>query len=180
MELAAFLERNRGVILAKWFERVVRTYPRATSEFLARKQDQFGNPVGRAIQQSLEPIYDQLLGAMDPEALLHSLDGIIRIRSVQEFTPSQAVAFAFELKAVIREVLDGQARELQRWEAWADLEDRIDRVALLSFEKYTECREKLHEARNNELKSRTSRLLRRANLNPAVSQRNMEPVDDDV
>ena len=110
MKLATLLEQNRETILGKWFDLIAGSYPKATSEFLAKQADRFRNPVGHAIGASIGPIYDQVVSAMNRDELLHALDGIIRIRAVQDFTPSEAVAFVFELKAVIRDVTDEQLR----------------------------------------------------------------------
>jgi len=178
--LATLLEQNREAVLGKWFDRIRGTYPEVTSEFLAKQKDQFRNPVGHAISQSIGPVFDQVVSAMDSDEILRALDGVIRIRSVQDFTPSEAVAFIFELKAVIREVMDAEIRGTERWNDWVELESRIDRVALLGFEKYTECREKLHEIRNNEIKSRALKLLERVNVKSAVSQHEEERIDGDV
>ena len=104
MELATLLEQNRETILGRWFDLIAGTYPEVTSAFLAKQKDQFRNPVGHAISQSIGPIYDQVLSAMDTDELLRALDGVIRIRSVQDFTPSEAVVFIFQLKTAIREV----------------------------------------------------------------------------
>jgi hypothetical protein len=117
---------------------------------------------------------------MDTDELLHALDGVIRIRTVQDFTPSEAVAFIFELKAVIRDVMDAQIRQPEKWDDLVEFESRVDRVALLAFEKYTECREKLHEIRNNEIKSRALKLMERVNVKPAISQHEEERIDGDV
>jgi hypothetical protein len=117
---------------------------------------------------------------MDSGEILRALDGVIRIRSVQDFTPSEAVAFLFELKAVIREVMDAEARGSEKRNDLVELESRVDRVALLGFEKYTECREKLHEIRNNEIKSRALKLMERVNVKSAISQHEEERIDDDV
>ena len=180
MELETLLEQNRETILGKWFDMIAGTYPRLTSEFLAKQEDQFRNPVGHAISQSIGPVFDQVISAMDRDEILCALDGVIRIRSVQDFTPTEAVAFIFELKAVIREVMDAEIRGPEKWSGWVELESRIDRVALLGFEKYTECREKLHEIRNNEIKRRALNLLDRVNVKSAVSQPEEERIDDDV
>jgi hypothetical protein len=179
MELATLLEQNREAILTEWFDLIRETYPRVTSEFLASQEDQFSNPVGHAITESIGPIFDQIVSGMDADALLRALDGIIRIRSVQDFTPSEAVAFVFQLKTVIRDVTNGRLAGQGR-DALTDLESRIDRVALLAFEKYTECREKLHEIRVNEIRGRTIQLLERANANPGISDHEEEVIDDDV
>ena len=180
MKLATLLEKNRETILGKWFDLIAGSYPRATSEFLAKQADRFRNPVGHAISQSIGPIYDQVVSAMNRDELLHALDGIIRIRAVQDFTPTEAVAFVFQLKAAIRDVMDEQFRGSAKWDDLEDLESRIDRVALLAFEKYTECREKLHEIRNSQIESGTTRLRERASVKSAVPQHKEEPIDDSV
>ena len=157
-----------------------RTYPEVTSKFLAKQKDRFRNPVGYAITQSIGPIYDQVVSAMDTDQLLEALDGIIRIRSVQDFTPTETIGFVFQLKAVIRAVIDDRLRGPERWNDLAELESRIDRVALLAFEKYTECRENLHRVRNREIESRAMKLLERVKARSAISQHEEEPIDDDV
>jgi hypothetical protein len=178
MVLATLLERNRDTILGRWFDLIAKTYPPVTSEFLAKNQDQFQNPVGYTIEQSIGAIYDQLVSTMDADELLRALDGIIRIRSVQDFNPSEAVAFIFQLKGAIREVLEAELRGATTGDGLSDLDARIDRVALLAFDKYTECREKIHEVRNREIKDRTNRLLERVNLGSSMSRQKGELIDD--
>jgi hypothetical protein len=180
MKLATLLEQNRETILGKWFDLIAETYPRATSEFLAKQADRFRNPVGHAISQGIGPIYDQVVSAMNRDELLNALDGIIRIRAVQEFSPSEAVAFVFQLKAAIRDVMDEQLQGSAKWGDLEDLESRIDRVALLAFEKYTECREKLHEIRNKQFESGTTRLREKASVKSAVPPHKEESIDDFV
>jgi hypothetical protein len=178
MDLATLLEKNRETILGRWFDLIAGSYPRATSEFLAKQADRFCNPVGHAISANIGPIYDQVVSAMNREELLHALDGIIRIRAVQDFTPSEAVAFVFQLKAVIRDVMDEQLRESGRWDDLAKLEARIDHVALLAFEKYTECRETLREIRGQQIERGTIRLRERPSVRSAVPQHKEESIDD--
>jgi hypothetical protein len=76
--------------------------------------------------------------------------------------------------------MDEQLRGSGKWDDLVDLEARVDRVALLAFEKYMECREKLHEIRNKEYESRTTRLREEANVKSAVPQHKEEPIDDFV
>jgi hypothetical protein len=180
MDLAALLKENREAILEKWFQRIIGTYPDVTSRFLASQKDRFRNPVGYSITQSIGPIYDQVASAMDADRLLEALDGVIRIRSVQDFTASEAVGFIFQLKAAIRGEIGDRIPRLDRWEDLAELESRIDRLALLAFEKYTECREQLHQARNREIQSRAGKILERVDVEPAISLREEEPIDDDI
>jgi hypothetical protein len=180
MEVTPFLQQNRQTILGRWFELIIRTYPRVTSEFLAKQKDQFRNPVGHTITQSIAAIYDQVVSAMDTEELLRALDGIIRIRSLQDFTPSETVAFIFQLKTVLRDVVDGQLREPKDWHVLADLESRIDRVALLAFEKYMECRQTLHRLRNNELETGMMKPIEARHLRAAVSRPKQGSIHEDV
>lgn len=180
MELTNLLDQDREIVLGKWFDRIRRTYPEVTSEFLAKQKDPFRNPVGHAISRSIGPIFDQVVSAMDTDHILRALDDVIRIRSVQDFSPSEAVAFIFDLKPAIREVVDSRVRGSESWNDLWELESRVDRVALLAFEKYMECREKLHEIRNDEIKSRALQLLKRVNARSAISEHEEERIDDDV
>jgi hypothetical protein len=180
MRLATLLEENREAILGKWFELIAGTYPDVTSKFLAKQKDRFRNPVGYAITESIGPIYDQVVSALDADRLLEALDGIIRIRSVQDFTPTETIGFVFGLKGVIREVVGDQIRGPEKWNDLFDLESRIDRVALLAFEKYTECREQLHRVRNREIESRAMKVLERVKVASAISLDEEEPTDDDA
>jgi hypothetical protein len=180
MELRALLEENRETILGSWFQLIAESYPEVTSEFLTKQKDRFRNPVGFAITQGIGSIFDQLIFSMDTDQILVGLDGIIRIRSVQDFSPAETVAFVFQLKNVVREVLDSQVQGAERRNGLAELESRIDRVALLAFEKYTECREQLHRVRNREIESRAMKVLERVRVKSTISLDEKGPTDDDA
>jgi len=179
-QLKALLEENREAILGKWFEFIIGSYPEVTTRFLATQKDRFRNPVGYAITESIGNVYDQIVSAMDTDQLLDALDGIIRIRSVQDFSASETVGFVFELKDAIREVIGERIGGLGERNGLRDLESRIDRVALLAFEKYTECREQLHRVRNREIEGRAKRVLDMARIGSAASLREKESTDDDA
>lgn len=161
MDLTTALEQNRDAVLEEWYDAIIKTYPQQASRFLARSKDRFRNPVGYAIERSIGPVYDQLAATMDAEALRESLDSIIRIRSVQEFAPSEALEFVFQLKSIIREVLGEGAAELERSGGLAVLDARIDHIALLAFDKYMECQEKLFDIRTDEIRRQSVRVLER-------------------
>jgi hypothetical protein len=176
--LTTLLEQNREAVLGKWFEVIAGTYPKQTSNFLVKQKDPFRNPIGYAIERSIGPVYDQIVSTMDDDELRSALDGVVRVRSVQEFAPSEAVSFVFQLKSVIRDVLGDRVQELERSGDLAELDSKIDRVAMLAFDVYTECREKLFEIRAKEIRSQSNRLLERANARPRASNSKGEPVDD--
>ncbi len=93
------------------------------------------------------------------------LDTIIRIRAIQEFTPSQAVSFVFFLKKIIRdELATGDPRQHSLSDELTLLENQIDSLGLLAFDIFMRCREKLYDIKANEMKNMTFRLLQKANL----------------
>lgn len=140
------LEQKRSAILKQWMTRTLQSYADQTSRFLQEEKDPFRNPVGHVLKEGLPVLFDELLGGMDSAALTPALDGIVRIRAVQDFTASQAVAFVFLLKKIVHAELAG--------EDLAALEERIDELALLAFDLFMECREKIYEIKANEAKRR--------------------------
>ena len=166
MTLADLLSRKKTPILERCFNLVVETYPADTSRFLKREKDRFINPVGSTISQEMEAVYDELLQEMNSDKLADSLDNIIKIRSVQDFSPSQAIAFVFLLKQAIREELEDEIQQKGILDELLAFESKIDKLALLAFDIYVQCREKIHEIRLNEVKAERERafnLLERIN-----------------
>jgi hypothetical protein len=155
MDTQGFLADNREAILRRWFDIVVESYPAHSSAFLKGQRDRFRNPVGHAISEAVAIVYDQMLAEMDTTVVGEALDSIIRIRSVQDFTPADAVGWVFGLKSLIREALDERGFDGTDISGLSEIEARIDRVALVAFEKYTECRERLFEVKMNDLKRRS-------------------------
>jgi hypothetical protein len=131
---------------------------------LREEKDQFANPVGCTISNEIAALYDELLQGTDTEKLSPFLERIIRIRAVQDFSPSQAIGFIFSLKRVIRDELGSEIRKDGIVEELTTFESRIDELALRAFEIYVRCRERVYEIRVNEVKNRTFGLLKRANL----------------
>lgn len=165
MNLKSLLLEKKSVILAKWFDRIVETYPADTSNFLKRQKNTFANPVGAAITQGTEGIFDELLEQrQNDDRISQFLDDIIRIRAVQNFTPSEALSFIFSLKKVIRKELEREIRENDCSDELEALDISIDNLALSSFDIYVKCREKIYEIKAEEVKRMTFRLLQRANL----------------
>ncbi|GAB4349418.1 MAG: RsbRD N-terminal domain-containing protein [Candidatus Abyssubacteria bacterium] len=165
MSLTDILKQRREAILKRWHDLVLKTYPPDTARFLQREKDQFANPVGAAISRALDGLYSALVRGDAPDEAAASFDHIVRIRAVQEFAPSEAVYFMFQLKTAIREEL---ARDIRASRASAEemteLERRIDDFALFSFDLYMKCREKIYELQANEVRKRAISLLERSNL----------------
>ena len=164
MRLQDILVKKKAAIISKWFDLVVETYPSDTSKLLKTQKDPFANPVGSATISGLESIYKQLIGELNAEVVVDSLDPIIRIRAVQDFTPSRATGFIFDLKQIVcntagREIeKEPLAQELRAFEA------KVDRIGLMAFDIYMKCRETLYTIKANETRSSTYKAFQRAGL----------------
>ena len=164
MSFNDLLAQRKTAILKRWFALVIGTYPSDTAKFLKSQKDPFANPVGRTISRGLEALFDELLKGMDYETITSFLDPIIRIRAVQNFSPSQAIGFIFSLKNVIRESLSKEIAEEQIAKDLLLFELKIDELSLIAFNLYMQCREKIYKLKANEMKDRTFRAFERAGL----------------
>jgi hypothetical protein len=148
--LAAALEGRKNEIVAKWFERMLRTYPEPAAQFLSEGKDPFHNPVGYTLKEGLSAIFEGLIRSAGMESMVPILDGIVRIRAVQDFSASQAVSFVFLLKQIIS--AEFAATTMRISDELEALENRIDELALLAFDLFMKCREQIYEVRANERK----------------------------
>jgi RsbT co-antagonist protein rsbRD N-terminal domain len=155
MGVKDFLSQKRSAIVQEWFDRIVKTYPANSQKFIKGQNDRFANPVGSTILRGMEGLYEELLRDMDAPKIMEHLDSVIRVQAVQDFPPSRALSFIPSLKGIIREELKGEVRETSDREELCQLETRIDGLALLAFDCYMKCREKIYEIRLGELRKRT-------------------------
>jgi len=159
-----------GSIAERWIERIFATYPPGSAEFLAGQRDRFANPVGHAIREAASVIVGALWHDTPGPAVDEALDRIVRIRSVQDLSPSEAVGFVFLLKDVLEETstdgsgLSGPAGKRQ-------LERRIDALALRAFDIFMGCREQLFEVRLHERDRWAAVALKRIEKQTHVARR---------
>ena len=156
------LAQSKGVIAGKWLDRIVASYPADTAGFLKKKRDEFANPVGMTLAKGTGELVDALLDGTSVEALREALEPMVKIRAVQDFSPSAAVAFVFQLKDVIRDVAGDRLTGAGDREELRTLEQRIDKMALLAFDVYASCREQVADIRVSELKRTVANVLKRS------------------
>lgn len=154
--LNTILSRNKQVVLDDWFSQVANTYPSGGFKFLTEEANQFANPIGSTFRREMEKIFDAFLGDIDTDLVSASLDRINRVRAVQDFSASRAVVFIYILKTVIRKQLKDELTDPAALEDMLALESRIDTLALLAFDSYMRCRERLFEVRLNDIKRQAS------------------------
>lgn len=157
------LSKKRSAILKNWFQVAIDSYPEQTAQFLKKEKDPFANPVGRTIREGLSGILDQLLAPGEVTEATPFLDDIIRVRAIQDFSPSQALVFIFQLKQVIGEILAPEMDQSELSKQLLAFAPRIDRLALLAFDIFTGCRAQLHAIRIKETEQRASKFFERAN-----------------
>ena len=159
------LLQNKKILLGKWFDLLAGTYPLETVRMLKKETDQFANPVGHTYRVALGNILDEFLGENSAEAMWPLLDKVIRIRAIQDFSPSNSLAFIFGLKTIALKVLEEDlAAGVVDREELSDFDRKVDALALSAFDVYMRCRENLFEVRMTEVKNRTHRLLKRAEI----------------
>lgn len=145
-KLKKLLAQNRKAISGRWLDIVVNSYPADTAQFLKSQKDLFANPVGQTTAKGLDALVDEVVtGDMDPIAAAAALDPIIRIRAVQDFTPSKAVAFILSLKTIVRDILGKELKDSAHGTDLADLDRRIDELCLIGFDIYMRCREQVFQ-----------------------------------
>ena len=159
--LQEVLETDRKVLIKTWVEAALQTYPPKTSEIFKNQKDQFANPVGATLVKSLEGIFGELLLERSSEALAGYVEDLVKVRAVQDFTPSGAVSFLLVLKKIIRKRCGREISESGLESELFALEERIDLVCLLAFDQFMMQREKIWQLRSQELQQRASYLLRK-------------------
>jgi hypothetical protein len=165
MNLNDLLVEKKSSIVKKWFDLIIDNYPSDASHYFKKQTNRFLNPVGHTISEGIDGLFDELLNGVDhSEKFFPFLNDILRIRAVQDFSPSKAVSFIFLLKQAVREELKSEIKKQQISDDLTSFESRIDIIALLSFDIYMKCREKIYEIKADEARRMTFRLLQRANL----------------
>ncbi len=160
MNLLSLLSERKASLADRWLHRLFESYPPQTAIFLKKEKDRFDNPVGYQLAEGLGHILETLIQERDQDEILAAMDEVVCVRALQNFSPSQALAFIFLLKNVIREELAKELKDGQFSQELQEVESRIDGMALLGFDVYTQRREKLCEIRVNEVKQRVSGFLR--------------------
>ncbi|MFH1146155.1 MAG: RsbRD N-terminal domain-containing protein [Pseudomonadota bacterium] len=176
MKVENLLVEKRSAILEKWVDLILETYPAETAKFLKDQKNRFANPVGYTISQEVDHLFDQLI-KNDFEEASRFLENVVRIRAIQNFTPTQAISFIFTLKDVVRHEIGKEIAGKGIIDELLAFESRIDKLAMMAFDIYMKCYEKIYEIRSTELRNRTYRLLKRANVLHELDEQESEVKD---
>jgi hypothetical protein len=161
MEIFNYLRESREGLIAKWQQAVIDSYPEGAGKFLSVNKSQFGNPIGFALQQDLPKIFDELSGSMNQEVLSSSIENIIKLRAVQEFTPSEAIGFINLLKVIIISEVQSMMTDKTFADSYFQFDKNIEIANGIAFEKYLEMKLKLSEIKINEIRNRNQKMVDR-------------------
>jgi hypothetical protein len=160
MMLNDLLLQNKHTILERWFSLILGTYPTDLSKLLKKEKDRFVNPAGFTFYSGIEALFEELLRDSDTERLIPPLESIVRIRAVQDFSPSQAVGFVYQLKKAVQDALGTTIDEKSILQEWLKFQSKIDQLALQAFDLYMDCREKIFEIEVDELRTQKEMALK--------------------
>ncbi len=156
MDIKQTLVKHKRLLLEKWFQATIQTYPEQSARILGKDANRFDNPVGALTRESLEHILDLVAREFTRADLEKALDPVIRMRAVQAFTPSEAVSFVFALKKIGEHLFDPSLlREFDRM---------VDEIALAAFNRLMKCKEEIFLLKATESKRRIHRAFERAGL----------------
>lgn len=131
----------------------MRPFSKEFQGFVRRQPDPFANPVGGAIREVTEAVFEALLAdEWDGGRFARELDQVVRIGAVQDIAPSQAAGFTLAFKGALRQALGAEAASNGMGPALQEAEARLDAVALQAFDLYLACREKIYELRVHDIK----------------------------
>ncbi len=155
----SLLAQRRTALIKRWIDAVLNTYPNDAANFMRRQKDAFANPSGHFVRECIPVLVDALETGVELEKVQPPLEELIKLRALQDYTPSQAVHFIFAIKAILRDELDFKPDAAQ----WRTLDSRVDELGLIAFDVYMRSREKVYEVRYNQLKKLNHVMLERAN-----------------
>ncbi len=136
--------------------------------------------MGNSISTALKEVFEGLLKNESSEKIKKYLDPAIRMRAVQEFTPSNSVGFIFYLKTIVRTFVKKEKNSKKLNQQLLDFESEIDVLALIAFDIYMGCREQIFTYKANHVRSRTLRLLKKADMLCDVPEVGTEIMPHDI
>jgi hypothetical protein len=89
---------------------------------------------------------------------------MIRVRAIQDFTPSQATAFILSLKTIVQEKTEKHLEKANAVKELRMFEKKVDLLLFLAFDLYVECREQIYRLKANEEKNKVFKAFKRAGL----------------
>ncbi len=158
--LEQVLSSKKGAILDEWRRLVVATYAAETGAFLTSEKDPFCNPVGHALDRTGDALFEIAMTGVERERAEGALSDIVRIRAVQDFSPSGALSFVDAMRQAIRHEALPIVAEKAGFRDLLCIESRLDEAMLVAIDLYVACKRRIDDIRVREAKAEKERLLR--------------------
>ncbi len=154
LDLAEAFRNYEDKIVDGWVDYTLSSYK--SSVFFKKSPDKFANPVGGNTKEALGSLFKLLVKKdADPTGFAVPLEQIMRIRSIQEFTASEAAGPIFAVKHITRALLEKDSERKHLISELYDFEFAVDLATLQAFDLYMQCREQLYLVRIKEIKTGT-------------------------
>jgi len=163
MKIEELIGKNFDTILQKWNQSIIDSYPQESGKYLLENKNKFSNPVGYTIENSLKPILEAVKDMSFDEKAKKSLDDIIRIRAVQDFSPSDALGFIKSLRAIIISELSSNIDYSPGKGDFLKLDRIFDEISSFSIDTYVDLRERIFRIKSNETRNGFERMIERLN-----------------
>ncbi|MDR2056253.1 MAG: RsbRD N-terminal domain-containing protein [Desulfovibrio sp.] len=161
MNLLEYFRNDKEDILRLWTGAVYAASPFETKGLLRTVTDPFGNPGADMIREAAGALYDAVAGEETTAADVKSaMERFVKLRAVQQGTPSQALGVFYLLKPVMRERLLPHCSTPDDVNDYLTAESRLDSLALLAFDMYMAARETLAESRVKEIRNQHAQITR--------------------
>ncbi len=163
MDILPTLRAKKEEITKQWVESVFTSYPLETTGFLRTQKDDFCNPVGEIVTTMSHFLFDAAAGEHVLELKLRdALERFVKLRSVQDFTPSRGLGVLFTFKHFFRDAFFEECAAKGAIKEYLECESRIDTLTLMAFDMYIASREVLAESRIAEIRNAHSQIVRMA------------------
>jgi len=154
MTLKDLLAEKKQAMLDRWFDRILEDYPPETQALFRENRTPYSNPIGFTLRKGMEGLIGEILQPTNMEKARAILEPVMRVRAVENLPPSQGGKFILPLREVVSEIVREAKRNDLLGQEWLDLNSRIDQLALLGMNLYSECREKVNQLRVKEKEKR--------------------------
>ncbi len=158
MSLKEILTEKEPEILDRWLERALEVYPADSRNFFRESRDPFSNPIGSTLREGMKEMYNQVIDPENERPRRPSLEGIVRIRALEESSPPRAVSFIPLLKEIIVEIIAEELKGQFSSPEWIAMSEEIGRFTIEALEIHAECRERIDWLKMKERKRRTGHI----------------------
>lgn len=165
MNLKLRIIEKKSAVLKAWHVATLAVPAGAKADFRDRQKTLVVESMGCDLEEGIGWLFDALQKGVIPDDASRFLDGMIRVRAASDFTASQAVSFIHAVKNAVRKELSNEiladpsvSEQLSAWDSV------IDDLVLYAFNIYARCRENVLDAKAEDERQATLRLLKKAKL----------------